>query len=456
MTNEARTEDGMRNFSRRAALLGGAGLLSACTTISETTDSIFGDRKTPLPGERRSALAEDRPLTVDQGAMRPVTLPVARENGTWQQAGGGLGHAPGNCALGSPLAEIWRVSIGKGSSYRRRLVAAPVSDGKSIFAVDAEGVVVALDITNGRRLWRFDTTPEDDEDGQLGGGLGFADGVLYCVTGMAEAIALDPADGKVKWRVKLPAPARGAPTIAGGRLFVPTIENQVLALKIADGERLWAYRGQPVTAMALGLPAPAVQGDVVVAGLASGEVAAIRVTDGRPVWTEALGAGRGNTLAEISGVSGLPVIEGGRVYVTAQGGATVAMDLRSGRRLWDRDVPSGETPWVAGDWIFVRTNNQELVCFSRADGTIRWLRALPRWKNETKREDPITWGGPVVAGGRLLITGNNGELLEIAVADGEPTSRIKLPGPTLLPPMIFGNTLYLLTEDADLVAIRGA
>ena len=286
--------------------------------------------------------------------------------------------------------------------------------------------------------------------------LGFADGVLYCVTGMAEAIALDPADGKVKWRVKLPAPARGAPTIAGGRLFVPTIENQVLALKIADGERLWAYRGQPVTAMALGLPAPAVQGDVVVAGLASGEVAAIRVADGRPNWTEALGAGRGNTLAEISGISGLPVVRDGRVYVTAQRGATVALDLRSGRRLWDRGVSSSETPWVAGDWMFVRTNNQELVCFSRTEGTIRWLRALPRWKNETKREEPITWGGPFVAGGRVLITGNNGELLEVSAADGEPMSRIKLPGPTLLQPMIFGKPLYLLTEEAELVAIRGA
>lgn len=450
-----RTEHGMRNLSRRAALLGAASLLAACDTITDAADSILGERKNPLPGERRAVLTEDRPLEVDPGAGTAVTLPAEENRADWPQAGGGVTHGGGNPALGSPLGEAWRSSIGAGSGYRRRLVAPPVSDGRAIFAVDAEGQVSALDAGNGRRVWRFDTTPKDEGELPLGGGLALADGVLYCVTAGAEAMALDPASGEVKWRKPLPAPARGAPAVAGGRLFVPTIENQVVALKAEDGERLWAYRGNPVTAMALGLPAPAVEGETVVAGLASGEVVAINATTGRAIWTEALGVSRGSSLVDIAGVSGLPVIAGGRVYVTAQGGAAAALDLRSGRRLWDRDVPSSETPWLAGDWVFIRTNQMELACLGRQDGRIRWVRALPRWKDETRRRNAITWSGPVVAGGRLIVTGNHGEMLELAAADGEPISRLRLPGPALLAPAIFGGTLYLLTEDADLVAIRG-
>ncbi len=447
----------MHNLTRRAALLGAAGLLAACDTITDTADSIFGDRKTPLPGERRPVLSSDRRLEVDDGPRTPVTVPAATERSDWLQAGGNLGHSAGNPSLGSPLAEAWRASVGSGSSFRRRLVAPPISDGKTLFTVDAEGVVMATDAASGRRAWRFDTTPKEDEDGQLGGGLGLADGVLYCVTGLAEALALDPTNGSVKWRVRLPAPARGAPTISGGRMFVPTIQNQVVALKTTDGDKLWTYAGSPITAMALGLPAPAVEGDMVVCGLATGELAAIRATDGRPIWTETLGSGnRGNSLADIAGVSGLPVIDRGRVFVTAQGGATVALDLRSGRRLWERDVASAETPWPVGDWLFLLTTAMEVVCLGRNDGRVRWLRALPRWRDEARRRDPITWGGPMVAGGRLLITGNNGEMLELAVADGEPLSRLKLPSATLLAPAVFGNTLYLLTESAELMAVRGA
>jgi outer membrane protein assembly factor BamB len=447
----------MHNLTRRAALMGAAGLLSACQATDDLANSIFGDSKPPIPGDRRSVLSTDRPLEVDAGPRVAVTLPPPVARADWPQVGGGLGHAPGNPALGSPLAEAWRASVGASSNYRRRMVAQPVSDGTSIFTVDAEGVVMATEAASGRRAWRFDTTPKEDSDGQLGGGCALADGVLYVVTGLAEAMALNPADGSVKWRVKLPAPARGAPSVAGGRVFVPTIQNQVVALKTADGEKLWTYAGSAVVAMALGLPAPAVEGDIVVCGLASGEIAAIRASDGRPVWTESLGSGsRGNSLADIAGVSGLPVIENGRVYVTAQSGSTVAIDLRSGRRLWERDVASAETPWPAGDWLFLLTASMELVCLGKNDGRVRWLRALPRWKDEARRRDAITWGGPVVAGGRVLITGNNSEMLELAAADGTPISRLKLPAPTLLSPIIFGGTMYLVTEDAQLVAIRGA
>lgn len=447
----------MHNLTRRAALMGATGLLSACTSVDDLANSIFGDSKPPLPGQRRPVLSTDRPLEVDAGPLKAVTLPPPVARTDWQQAGGGISHAPGNPALGSPLAEAWRASVGASSTYRRRIVAQPVSDGVTIFTVDAEGQVMATEAASGRRGWRFDTTPKEDRDGQLGGGCALADGVLYVVTGLAEAMALNPANGSVTWRVKLPAPARGAPTIANGRVFVPTIQNQVVALKTADGEKLWTYAGATVVAMALGLPAPAVEGDIVVCGLASGEIVALRVTDGRPVWTESLAGGsRGNSLADIAGVSGLPVIADGRVYVTAQGGSTVAIDLRSGRRLWERDVASAESPWPVGDWVFLLTASMELVCLGRSDGRVRWLRALPRWKDEARRRDAITWGGPVVAGGRVLITGNNGEMLELAAADGAPLSRLKLPAPTLLPPIIFGGTMYLLTEEAQLVAIRGA
>ncbi len=445
----------MRTLNRRAALMGAAGLLAACDTVRDAADYVLEDRKVPLAGERRAVLTEDKPLTVDEGANAAVTLPAPTPRADWLQVGGGLSHAPGNPVLGAQLGEAWRTSVGAGSTYRRRMVAQPVSDGRTIYVADAEGEVSAVDVATGRRGWRFDTTPKEDSDGQLGGGLALADGVLYATTGLAEAMALDPTNGSVKWRVRLPAPARGAPTVAGGRIFVPTIDNHVHALKTADGEKIWSYRGQTIAAMALGLPAPAVEGDTVVLGLASGEVAAVRATDGRALWTEALGSARGTSLAEISGVSGLPVIDRGRVFITAQGGSTVALDLRSGRRLWERDVPSPETPWVVGDWVFVRTNNMELVCFGRNDGRIRWVRALPRWRDEARRRDPIVWSGPIVAGGRIFITGNNAEMLELAAANGEPISRLRLSAPTLLAPMVFNSTLFLLTEDATLVAVRG-
>src|ERR687890_399046 len=142
--------------------------------------------------------------------------------------------------------------------------------------MDAYGRVTALDATNGRRRWEADTRPRRDRDGALGGGIAFDGGRLFSVTGPPPALAIDAADGSIGWRVALPAPARGSPTVAGGRVLVPTVENQLVALSVEDGRRLWTYRGQPTVTMTLGLPAPAVGGDIVVTGFAPGELAAGR------------------------------------------------------------------------------------------------------------------------------------------------------------------------------------
>jgi outer membrane protein assembly factor BamB len=351
--------------------------------------------------------------------------------------------------------EAWRGSVGTGSGYRRRLTAPPLVAGGSVYAMDAYGLVTAFDAANGRRRWQTDTRPRRDRDGALGGGIAFDGGRLYAVTGLAEAMAIDPADGSIGWRVPLPAPARGAPTVVGGRVFVPTIEDQLLALSVEDGRRLWTYRAQPTTTQVLGMPAPAVDGEFVVAGFGSGELAAVRAADGRAAWSETLSSARGGGLADIASIAAMPVIDRGRVFATGLGGLTVALDLRSGRRLWEREVGAVETPWSAGDALFLVANNGNLACLGREDGRVRWITPLGRFEDERRRRRPIFWGPPVLAGGRLLVPGSHGRMAEANPLDGELMGTVRLRKGAVLQPAVVGGVLYLLNEDAEVVAMRG-
>ncbi|WP_240757009.1 outer membrane protein assembly factor BamB family protein [Roseicella aquatilis] len=447
----------MRAVTRRAALLGGVGLaLSGCDSVTDTFDRWFGESKVPLRGDRKPVLATERGLGVDEGFDRAVTLPPATAMPNWPQAGGVPSHAPGHPALGPGLRQLWSRSAGTGGAYRRRLVGPPVLADGTLFVADAVGRVTAMDAASGRERWSFDSRPEDDRQGALGAGLAHEGGVLYVVTGLAEAMALDAATGAPGWRVPLPAPARGAPTVAGGRLFVPTIENHLVALSAANGDKLWTHRAQPVTTMMLGLPAPAVEGEVVVAGFASGELVALRAQDGKLSWSEALSSSRGGGMADIAAITALPVIDRGRVFAAGLGGLAISIDLRSGRRLWERDVAVAETPWVAGDWLFLVTSDANLACIGREDGRVRWASALARYGNPAKRRDPITWGPPVVAGGRILIAGSHERLLELSPADGSTLSETRLPSGATLAPAVAGGILYVLTDGGDVVAFQGS
>ena len=446
----------MGPLTRRAALLGGAGLLlTGCESLTDSFDRIFGETKTPLKGERKTALAVDRAFGLDEGDNRAVVLPPAANRVDWPQAGGTPGHAPGHPALGTGLRQLWSRSIGTAGGYRRRLVAPPIVANGVVFVADAIGLVTALDAASGREHWSFDTRPEKERDGALGAGLAFDAGVLYVVTGLSEAMAFDAATGKPGWRVALPAPARGAPTVSGGRLLIPTIENHLVALSITDGQKQWTHRAQSTTTMVLGLPAPAVEGDIVVAGFASGELVALRAQDGRVTWSEALASSRGGGLADIAAVTALPIIDRGRVFAAGLGGLTIAIDLRSGRRLWERDVAVAETPWAVGDWLFLITPTADLACLGREDGRVRWITTLDRYRKPEKKRDPITWGPPTVAGGRILITSTQGRLVEVNPANGDKLSDTALPASTTLAPAVANGILYLLTDKAEVVALQG-
>ncbi len=237
---------------------------------------------------------------------------------------------------------------------------------------------------------------------------------------------------------------------------MPTVENQLVALSAADGERQWTYRAQPVATLTLGLPAPAVEGEVVVAGFGSGELVAVRAGDGRPIWSETLTSARGGGFSDIAAISALPVIDRGRVFAAGLGGIVIALDLRSGRRLWEREVTAAETPWAAGDALFVTTTGGDLVGFGRDDGRVRWIAPLGRFADERRRRDPITWGPPALAGGRLLVAGSHGRMLQLDPLSGERLQETRLPGGAILAPAFAGGAMLVLTEDATLVALQGA
>jgi outer membrane protein assembly factor BamB len=268
-------------------------------------------------------------------------------------------------------------------------------------------------------------------------------------------LALDPADGKIIWRQNISAPLHSAPTVADGRIFAVTIENELNALSIDDGRKLWSHNGIPEPAGLLGGASPAVEGEVVIAAYTSGELFALRVENGRAVWSDSLASTRSvNAISGLADIRGRPVIDHGRVFAVSHSGRMAAIDLRSGDRVWEQDIASSHSPWVAGDYVFVLANDNTVVCLTRKDGKVRWVHQLPRYQDEKAKSDPIRWAGPVLGGNRVIVLSSLGDAVSLAAETGQPVGSQSISGEAFLGPVIAGNTLYLLTDDANLSAYR--
>ena len=105
-----------------------------------------------------------------------------------------------------------------------------------------------------------------------------------------------------------------------------------------------------------------------------------------------------------------PVIDGGTVFAVGHAGRMVATSQKTGERLWSLTVPSIQAPWVAGDTVFVVDTGGQLMAITRRDGKIQWTTKLP---------GAATWSGPVLAGNRLWLTSNKGQLVSVDAATGK-------------------------------------
>lgn len=416
----------------------------------------FDKKKESLTGERVSVLVHQRTLKPDVEADKlNILLPEPMPNSDWPQAGGVPNHAMHHVLVNEQLRRAWSVSAGKGASDYERLVASPiVADGR-VYVVDARSRVTALDAKSGREIWRKALTPKGEDDGHVSGGAAVAYGKVFIATGFAQVIALKAEDGVELWRQPMPAPMRTAPTVRGGRVFAVTVDNQVFALDAETGKEIWNHTGITETASILGGGSPAVDGDVVVVPFSSGELIALRADNGRVLWSDSLGAARRtDQVSTLSHIRGRPVIDRGRVFALSHGGIMVAIDLRSGRRVWERQIGGLESPWVAGDYIYILTSESEIACLARDDGRILWVEGLPRYRDEKKKKDPITWAGPVLASDRLIIAGSHGQALAVSPYTGEIIGAEKMPDGVTVAPVIASGSVYFLAKDADLVAYR--
>lgn len=431
-------------------------LAALTTTGCDTAKTLFGEvKEPPLKGDRISVLQYQGELEPDPIlASAQMELPASWENSFWPQFGGYPSHAMGHLNLSMPLKKQWSTSIGKAGKRRKPLSIQPIVADERIFTLDASAKLSAFHTSNGKKLWSVNLVPKDEEEiGTIGGGLAFADGLLFVSSGYQQLLAIDPDNGKTVWKQKTTSPTRSAPAVLSGRVLVITLDNQIQAFNATDGEPLWNHSGVQETTNLLGSSSPAIDKNITIAALSSGEILALRSENGQVLWQDNLSSLRKyGALPGISDIRGLPVIDRGIIYIIGSSGRMLALDEHTGRRLWQKEIGGAETPWPAGDTIFTLTSNQQMVALGRHSGQIYWVSQLPTFVKQDNPDTSLVWTGPVMAGNRLILASNRGHILFLDPFTGETKDTIKFSDGTVIPPVVADDTLYILTQDADLIA----
>ena len=432
-------------------------LVCSLVVFSVSACSIFDKEKDIPEGKRISVLGGANVVKPDENAKTvKIRLPLPKANSKWAQNGGNSIHLMSHLKSNNRIEEFWTANFGEGASKRDFLIASPIIAHRVVFAIDADAIVTARRLDNGKEIWHKRLKPINKEDKSIalkGAGIAYANQQIYATTGFGGVFALEMKTGKEIWRYDTEIPIRIAPTVQNGRLLIQTIDNTLIALDANNGKEVWKYKTSSESTTLVGGASPAYSSDkdVAVAAFSNGELRAFKASTGTPLWGEMLiSPKRTNSLANITAIKANPIIDEDKVFAAGHSDVLVAIDLRTGKKIWEKEISTSNQPWIAGQFMYVLTNNFELVAIQKDSGNIIWNKKIPL----PDYNAGLSASGPVLSNNSLIVTLSDGHVFAISPYTGQILGFINVDDEIKLAPIIADGVVIFTTNDADLLAYK--
>jgi outer membrane protein assembly factor BamB len=330
----------------------------------------------------------------------------------------------------------WPVEYrGLDSNYAIGPRATPTVDGDRVYVLGTMGALLALDVNTGKVLWQVDFVEDYGTQvpawGMTGAPLVEGRLLISLVGGEknAKVVAFDKKTGAEVWRA-LPSnsePGYNPPFLveAGGvRQVILWHPEAVASLDPASGTLLWEVPFKSQMGMTVATPVFH-RGFLLVSAFFDGSM--LLKLEGRTV--RKVWEGTSESEIETEGLHALintPVLDDERIYGICSYGQLRALDLKTGRRLWEsQEVTVEKVRWASafmvrnGERIFINNDRGDLIL---AELTAEGYRELdrtfliePTSPARRREKGAVHWSHPAYAN-RHIVVRNDREIIRASLA----------------------------------------
>lgn len=243
---------------------------------------------------------------------------------------------------------------------------APVLDADTLYYIDVQGAVTALDADSGAQRWRVMTE-------RLSGSPGVGAGLVIVVTRKAEVLALDAASGATRWSSRISSEVLSQPQVIANRIIMQASDGKIYALDAGTGNTLWNYSHTVPSLTLRGTSSPRVVGNRVIAGFDDGRLVALNIDSGELQWEATLAVSRGRTdLERLVDIDGLFSSDQDVIYVSSYQGKLSAVSASDGSIIWSRDLSSYTGVTLGNNQIYVSDSEGRVWAFDQRSGETLW------------------------------------------------------------------------------------
>ena len=315
-------------------------------------------------------------------------------------------------------------------SYPAGPRATPTVHGGKVYALGAEGDLSCLDARRGQVLWSKQLKQEYQTEAPFWGFCGhpLVDGNrLVCLVGGegSIAVAFDKDTGQELWRSLSGRDAGYCPPtlieVEGQKQLVIWHSESINGLEPETGRVLWTQPLEPSYRMSI--TAPRTSGPYLFASGIGNVGALFRLSASG---TRADVQWRGDSTTAVYCANSTPFIEDGVIYgVSCQGGQLRAIELKTGRRLWQTFAPTTGKRRASHGTAFLVKHADRFLLFNE-NGDLILARLSPQGYDELGRFHvleptgeafgrPVVWSHPAFAN-RCIYARNDKQLVCVSLA----------------------------------------
>jgi len=340
-----------------------------------------------------------------------------------------------------PLDKNWVVDT-RAADNRAAFRLRPLIIGEHAYTIDTGGLVRAVNLNNGRLLWRHKTELEPIT------GLGGNSQMLIATSRNGDVIAYRQLEKGLEmlWRTALGSEIRATPVVDGEQVFIRSVDGRLRSLSVDNGSQQWLVSRRVPALSLTGNSMPLVTGQLVISGFDDGKLTAYDRSNGKTQWETTVSLPSGRTEVErLVDLDGSFVVRDGVVYVASFQGHLAAVQLVSGDLIWSRKFSSYQAIAIDDDSIYLSDDTSDLWSIDRRTGSAFW-------KQDVLHARRIT--APSIIGDKLVVADYEGYQHWIAKADGKLLGRIRATFQrSYVQPLVWGEAIVTLDKLGFLASV---
>lgn len=331
--------------------------------------------------------------------------------------------------------ELWTSSIGK-TDDAAYLKLKPTVDGGVVYVADSKGRVSAFDKQTGKTLWAKQLSH------RLLSGPVVSDGVLAFGTNNASLLLLSREDGHELWEASVSGDVLASPLLTKKRVIAKTIDGRVYAFDQSTGKKLWSLNHGAPNLILRASSSPIKVGHWVIVGFSDGKLDAIELDSGRVLWQRSIAYASGSSDVErLIDIDTDPVAEGHHLYLASYQGDVGMMSMKTSEFVWHKPISTYKNLALDDHAVYVVDSHDVVIAMNKQNGHTEWKQTALRARDATSAAH---------LGQYLIIADKTGYMHALDTQQGELVGRVLLNAPIDVAPVVSDGRIYVLTQAGQL------